>query len=199
MIAFLWEACLPSSLLSEIYIPENYQIIADQKLTYQKANKIVKKWIGTTNASEVYSIIASNFKSIHYIYSSLFPKVYSRINSFGIKNKGNFDLAFTTFKTNKSQLKSNSLFTGKNPLSYVKREEINLNEQKPINTEEKWVLQQKPKPKLPTVRGKAKELKPKNFDEQKKLLKRQLEENTQKMDVIKKAKKNFQRKTIILN
>ena len=205
MISFLWEVCVPVSLTTHIFIPENYQIIADPKLTYQKANKVVRNWMLNANKSEVYQIIASNFKSIHFIYSSLYPKIYSRINSFGIKNKSQFDLAFTLYKTNKIQSNFEAFLPGKNPTTYVKREEINVNEQKPIeievenNEEKKWVLKPKPKPKLPTVRDKAKEIKPRKFEEQKKILKRQLEENTQKMDMIKRAKKNFAKKTIVLN
>ena len=203
MISFLWEVCVPVSLTTHIFMPENYQIIADPKLTYQKANTIVKNWMLNANISEVYQIIASNFKSIHFIYSFLYPKLYSRINSFGIKNKSQFDLAFTLYKTNKIQSNFEAFLPGKNPTAYVKREEVNVNEQKPIeieienDEEKKWVLKPKPKPKLPTVRGKAKEIKPRNFDEQKKILKRQLEENTQKMDMIKRAKKNFAKKTNI--
>ena len=73
----------------------------------------------------------------------------------------------------------------------------NLNE-KTDDQNEKWVLQQKPKPKLPTVRGKAKELSTKSYKQQKAELKRRLDENTEKLEAIKKAKKNFQRKTIVL-
>ena len=205
MISFLWEVCVPVSLTSYIFIPENYQIKADPKLTYQKANKIIKNWIATTNVSDVFSIVASNFKSIHFIYSSLYPKIYSRINSFGIKNKSNFDLEFSSYKVNKIQSNLEVFFGGKNPNAYVKREEINENEQKAIiieneNTEDKkWVLSQKPKPKLPTVRGKAKEIKPRNFDEQKRILKHKLDENTKQMEMIKRAKRNFAKKTIVLN
>ena len=54
------------------------------------------------------------------------------------------------------------------------REEINENEQKPIeiqneNTEDKkWVFKPTIKPKLPTVRAKARELRLKDYDEKKK-------------------------------
>ena len=109
------------------------------------------------------------------------------------------------YKTNKIQSNFEVFLTGKNPNSYIKREEINENEQKPIviqneNTEnKKWVLKPTPKPKLPTVRGKAKEIKPRNFDEQKKILKHKLDENTRKMELIKKVKKNFVKKPIVIN
>ena len=166
MINFPWEVCVPYELAAEIYISPNYRILADPKLTFQKANQIVKQWIVT------YDKKTELCKNIHYIYSSLYLKVYSRINQFGIKNKSEFDLAFTYFKvqkqtnTNLKQTNINSFFTGKNPDDY-KREEVHESEQKPEKTteldqNEKWVLKPKPKPKLPTVRGKAKELSTKN-------------------------------------
>ena len=189
MINFLWEVCVPYEFAAEIYKSPNYQIPADPKLTFQKANQIVKKWVVTYDKKTLCEKIAENFKNIHFIYSSLYPKVYSRINQFEIKNKSEFDLAFTLFKvqrqTNIKQTKIDSFFTGKNPDDYKKREEVHESEQKPVKTteidqNEKWVLKPKPKPKLPTVRGKAKELPIRNYKEQKADLKRRLEENTEK-------------------
>ena len=205
MISFLWEVCIPTSLTAYIFQPENYQIIADPKLTYQKANKIVKKWVANANVTDVSNIVASNFKSIHFIHSSLYPKIYSRINSFGIKNKGDFDLAFALYKNNKLQSNFEVYFTGKNPNSYIKREEINENEQKPIeiqneNTEDKkWVFKPTIKPKLPTVRAKARELRLKDYDEKKKILKHKLEENTKHMELMKKVKRSYVKKPIVIN
>ena len=43
MIQFIWENCVPYEFAAEIYKSLNYQILADPKLTYQKANQIVKK------------------------------------------------------------------------------------------------------------------------------------------------------------
>ena len=76
---------------------------------------------------------------------------------------------------------------------------MHVNEQKPEKTDDlkenkKWILSQKPKPKLATVRGKAKELTTKNYQKQKAELKRRLKENAEKLEAIKKAKKNFQKK-----
>ena len=154
---------------------------------------------------EICKKINEYFKNIHYIYSSLYPKVYSRINQFVIKNKSDFELAFSYYKvqkqtnTNLKQTDFQSFFTGKNPDAYVKREEVNEKEQKPEKTD-KWVQKPKPKPKLPTVRGKAKEILDRNLNlkQQKADLKRRLDENTEKMEAIKKAKKNFQKKTFAL-
>ena len=206
MINFLWEVCVPYELAAEIYKTPNFQILADPKLTFQKANQIVKNWIVSyEKKSEICKKINEKFKNIHYIYSSLYPKVYSRINQFGIKNKSEFELAFSYYKvqkqtnTNLKQTDIQSFFTGKKPDAYVKREEVNENEQRAEKTD-KWVLKPKPKPKLPTVRGKAKEISDKNLSlkQQKADLKRRLDENTEKMEAIKKAKKIFQKKTFVL-
>ena len=206
MINFLWEVCVPYEFVSAIYTSPNYQIIADPKLTFQKANQIVIKWV--TSYEKKYEIcqkIKDNFKNIHYIYSSLYPKIYNRINQFGIKNKSEFELAFTCYKvqkqTNNNQIKQTeilSYFSGKNPDVHQKREVVNENEQK-SEKPEKWALKPKPKaPKLPTIRGKAKEISDRNLHLQKTDLKRRLAENTEKMEAIKKIKKNIVKKNIVL-
>ena len=85
------------------------------------------------------------------------------------------------------------------------REEINENEQKPIeiqneNTEDKkWVFKPTIKPKLPTVRAKARELRLKDYDEKKKILKHKLEENTKHMELMKKVKRSYVKKPIVIN
>ena len=102
MISFLWEVCVPYEFVSVIYTSPNYQIIADPKLTFQKANQIVINWFNSYEKKhEVCEKIKENFKNIHYIYSSLYPKIYNRINQFGIKNKSDFELAFTCYKVQK--------------------------------------------------------------------------------------------------
>ena len=98
---------------------------------------------------------------------------------------------------NLKQTDIKSFFTGKNPDAYIKREEVNDNKQKPEKTD-KWVLKQKPKTKQPQVRGKAKEILDRNLKLQKAELKRKLDENTEKMEAMKKIKKSFQKKNIIL-
>ena len=124
----------------------------------------------------------------------LYPKIYNRINQFGIKNKSEFELSFSCYKLAK-QTKNNSnqpnlkaFFSGKDPAIYEKREVVNENEQKP----EKWEPTKKPKsPKLPTIKGKSKEVMDKKLAEGKADLKRRLDENTEKMEAIKKMKKNI--------
>ena len=74
MIHFIWEKCVPYELTAEIYKQPNYQILADPKLTYHRANQIIKNWIVTfEKKKELTKLISGNFKHIHYIYSCLFP------------------------------------------------------------------------------------------------------------------------------
>ena len=81
MISFIWEVCVPYEFAAEIYKSPNYQIIANPKLTFQKANQIVKSWIVSYNKrNELCQMIKENFKSLHYIYSTLYPKIYSKIS-----------------------------------------------------------------------------------------------------------------------
>ena len=153
MINFLWECCLPSDFTYLIYTSPIYQTVADPRLTYQKANQIVLQWFANYEPKNKVCVkIRENFKDIHYIYSLLYPKIYNRINQFGIKNKSEFELSFSCYKLAK-QTKNNSnqpnlkaFFSGKDPAIYEKREVVNENEQKP----EKWEPTKKPKsPKLP--------------------------------------------------
>ena len=84
MIKFLWEICLPYEFTRLIYTSPIYHTIADPKLTYQKANKIVIEWFASfEQKGEVAKKIQENFSYIHFIYSLLYPKIYNRINQFG--------------------------------------------------------------------------------------------------------------------
>ena len=62
--------------------------------------------------------IGEKFNLIHYIYSSLFSKIYNRTNTFGIERKNNFDFNFQLWKGKKIQ-KNNLL--AKNPANYENR------------------------------------------------------------------------------
>ena len=46
--------------------------------------------------------IEEKIQLIHYVYSLLFSKIYSRTNNFGIQKKNNFDFNFTTWKNKKT-------------------------------------------------------------------------------------------------
>ena len=41
----LWDKCLPDAIKRFIYLSENYNILGDPKVTYRKANTVLKKFI----------------------------------------------------------------------------------------------------------------------------------------------------------
>ena len=189
MVKFIWERCVPLDFSAEIYKPENFLILSNPKITFNKANKIVKKWIQEReNIGEVCELIKNNFKHLHYVFSSLFPKVYSRINQFGIQNKNDFDLIFQTYKikgeTN-NYLQKIFLKTAEN----YKRE-VHFEEQKPIEIIEEI----KPEPKLPTQKRKREKniiYDPEQYKKQKKDLEDRLERSTQQLNAIKKRRSMY--------
>ena len=188
MVKFIWERCVPLDFSAEVYKPENFLILSNPKITFNKANKIVKKWIKEReNIGEVCELIKSNFKYLHYVFSSLFPKVYSRINQFGIQNKNDFDLIFQTYKikgeTN-NYLQKIFLKTAEN----YKRE-VHIEEQKPIEITEEIKLE----PKLPTQKRKREKViyDPEQYKKQKKDLEDRLERSTQQLNAIKNRRKMY--------
>ena len=81
--------------------------------------------------------IEEKFSLIHYVYSTLFTKIYNRTNNFGIQKKNNFDFYFSAWKNRKTTgpieqkiLKQlpEVLSTAKNPANYYDRD-IEKNDQ----------------------------------------------------------------------
>ena len=127
MIKFLWDVCVPLSFTRYLLRQDNFNIISQTNLTYQKSNKIVLDYLSDDARGEKLSQlqfkIAEKFTLIHYIYSVLYAKIYNRINNFGIKRKNDFDFEFQQWKKDKI----NKI---KDPANYVNRKP-NENEQKP--------------------------------------------------------------------
>ena len=129
MIKFLWDICVPISFTKFLMQKENFNIISETNLTYQKANKIVLDYLSDDYKGEKLSQlqfkIAEKFTIIHFIYSALYAKIYNRINNFGIKRKNDFDFQF-------NQWRKDRITKIKSPSNYVNRTP-NENEQKPTN------------------------------------------------------------------
>ena len=86
-----------------MYKIENSVITSKPKSTYQKANGIVKNFL-KKDANRINLLkhkVEEKFELIHYIYSSLFSKIYNRTSQFRIKKKTNFDFYFQTRKSRK--------------------------------------------------------------------------------------------------
>ena len=103
MVKFVWDECIPHDFTRFVYEQDNFSVISNPKLTYQKANNVVKEFIKEDpNRINILKYkIEKNFNLIHYVYSLLFPKIYNRVNHFGIQNKSSFDFVFSNLRVKK--------------------------------------------------------------------------------------------------
>ena len=93
MVKCLWDECIPHEFVTFLYKEKDYEEINQPNLIYQKAKNIIKEYL-VENPQRIKQLkykIEEKFNLIHYIYSSLFSKIYNRTNTFGIKRKNNFE------------------------------------------------------------------------------------------------------------
>ena len=166
-----FDECISHNFTRFIYKSENDAVLSNPKLRYQKANGIVKKFIEKDpNRINILKYkTEKNFKMIQYVYSLLYPKIYNRINNFGIQNKSSFDFAFSNWTARKKNngpvtpniinelpastkqvLVTEMLSKPKNPKDYKDRE-VNEFEQAPLYFEQPVNLRQQPKLKIETI------------------------------------------------
>ena len=205
-IKFLWDECIPHDFVHYMYQQVNYNLISKPNVTYQKANEIVKRFIfeDPNRINTLKYKIEERFSLIHYIYSMLFSKIYNRTNNFGIQNKNNFDFDFQTWKNRKTggaigpkilkqllstqanQISTEVLSTAKDPKNYENRE-VQKNKQMPIDikmNENKVV-----RPTIVSVSRSTDENATQKRAEKRKILEKQLSENTIKMKRIQNSNK----------
>ena len=176
MVKFMWDVCVPHEFVSFMLKQNNYNIISQPNLTYQKANNLVKAYLfeDLNRINLLKYKIAERFDLIHSIYSFLYAKTYNRTNSFGIQRKNDFDFQFQIWRKEKQQK-----FIAKEPNKYVDRK-IEKNQQKPIDFS---VEEKNPFLEEVNVDNKTKKL-----NQKRKMLEEKLEENTRAMKRIKKSK-----------
>ena len=89
----IWDVCVPRNFKKYIFEKDNFVELSKQGLTYQKANDIELNFI-EKDKQNIYLLkitVKNNLQTIQSCYSTLYPKIYARTNSFGIDNKANFD------------------------------------------------------------------------------------------------------------
>ena len=165
MLKFICDECIPNVFISYMYSKENYGVISDSKLIYQKANKIAEKFImkDLNYINQLKYKMEEKFHFIHYLYFLLYPKIYNRTVDIRIQKKSDFDFGFQNWRLQKNSgpigqkiieefpastkqlLVTDVLSKGKSPKVYKERE-VNENEQVPIN-----IKQQSPPPSLPKI------------------------------------------------
>ena len=83
--------------LASLFIKKKIIGHSQPHVIYQKASNIVLKFVeeDTQNIDLLKSALSDNLRTIQYVYSLLFPKIYNRTNRFGMNNKLHFDFYFT--------------------------------------------------------------------------------------------------------
>ena len=94
------DTCVSHKFSKLLYLKENIIELSQPHITYQKANNTVINIIYIINIST----LKDHLRTSQYVYSGPFPKIYSRTNKFGIKNKSHFDFIFVNWRHHKSNL-----------------------------------------------------------------------------------------------
>ena len=102
-VKFLSDKCIPNEFVQFVYKHKYYSQISQPSLTYQKASTIAKEYLfeNLNRINQLKYKIEEKFDLIHYVYSLLFSKIYSRTNTFGITKKNNFEFHFQTWEAKK--------------------------------------------------------------------------------------------------
>ena len=92
-VKMIWDTCVPQKFSTFAYFFKRIIHLCQLHITYQKANNIVLKFIeeDLQNFELLKATLRLNLRTIQYVYSLLFPKIYSRTNKFGINNNLQFD------------------------------------------------------------------------------------------------------------
>ena len=208
-VKLIWDKCTPTDFTSFILREKNFFILSETQITYQKANEIVKEFIGE-NAQHLELLkqsLINNTELIRYVCAMHFPKIYSRCSTFGIKHKSYFDFTYHLWRNEKLLRPPPKLIvveknkvaataaasSGKDPASYEKRDEVNEFEQKPIIEEKYKPMVKKTAPSKPKTTKKMMEKKlqrkREKRAEKKLLLEKQLAQNTEKTEYLESIRK----------
>ena len=89
-----------------IYLKDYFIELSQPHVTYKKANNTVVKFVeeDVQNIDLLKSGLRNHLRTIQYVYSVLFPKIFNRTNRFGINNKSHFDFIFKNWKDHKNNM-----------------------------------------------------------------------------------------------
>ena len=102
----IWDTYAPHKFLKFIYLKENFIDLGQTHTMYQKANNIVLKFIeeDLQNLELLKDALREHIRTIQYVYSLLFLKIYNRSNKFGIKDKSQFGFFITNWRHHKNNV-----------------------------------------------------------------------------------------------
>ena len=149
-VNMMWEKCMPKSFHKFIFLEENFMLLNQLEVTYQKANKIANEYIlHEKKTIELHQYFKEFQLIFQYVYSLLFPKYVNLNQKYKVKNRSKFMFCYKEWVDSKKKSPPTAEL-GKQPENYKNRPESPVQEfgQKPIkeNDEQKFVPST-PKPK----------------------------------------------------
>ena len=193
-VNILWSQLLPESFYLFVSSKEHIQILNKKNAKFQDAVEIVTLFIEATDAHTtqesqyqlLQSFLRKYIKMYQFVFANLFPKYYSKFNSRGVEN----NIEFTSFYSNYLNEKNIIEWQQKNAAVYEANPKV-----LPVNdyidsepdSDVVVVDVKKVKKEEQEEAKKQKRLKRKlEMQKQKKTLQEKLDQNTEKMQKIKK-------------
>ena len=85
-VKMIWRTCVLHKFTKFILLKGNFIELSLSHITHQKANNIAAKFVeeDVKNINLLKSALRNHLRTIQYVYSLPFPKIYNRTNRFGI-------------------------------------------------------------------------------------------------------------------
>ena len=209
----LWAFLMPSNLYNHISQGENMKTLNKIKIKYQDAKDIILGFLqyDKGNFSVLSNFLEKNAILYQFLYGNLFPKCFSRVNDYGVRAKTLFNTYYQNFniqrniinwQNNNPQIKeddnestpinmttldneNNEIVTGNIEIKKENENDSNNNNNNSNNEN----LNKKKKKKTQKRKINNTETKERKRELKKQRLLKQLNENTEKLQNLKKEKK----------
>ena len=132
MVYMLWRECIPPEFYRYICQDENFKYLNGRDVSQPGVLEIVGTFIDQNKDNlRILQKNLANYKDIfQYVYSHVFPKIYSTTEKRSIDLKSNFHILFKSYRE-KLMLRQQQL--AKQPIDFeTERQEVCKFEQKPI-------------------------------------------------------------------
>ena len=97
----LWTCFIPNEFYFYICQGENYQSLNKITLKYNMANKIVCDYVNQYGIKSLRTFFKQYANVYQFVYSTLFPKYFCRIDNDAIQSRCVFETVFVNFKAQK--------------------------------------------------------------------------------------------------
>ena len=102
----IWCFLMPNDFYNFISQSENFETLNRLKLKYQDANETVKSFTDNeTQFQMLKDFLIRNSTHYQFVFGNLFPKCFTRIDKYGVKNKTSFDNQYKIYLSQKNVYK----------------------------------------------------------------------------------------------